>query len=58
MHANFLMLITQFDDGQVDKVFENSFESFESRVPVNRIVRINVFDEFGSALNPLGFGVG
>jgi hypothetical protein len=58
VHANFLMFITQFNDGQVDKVFENSFETFEGGVPVNSISTINVFDEFGSALNPLGFRVG
>jgi hypothetical protein len=57
VHTNFFVLVTHFDDGQVDKVFKDSLESFKGGIPFNGTFRIVVFDKFCSALNPLGFGV-
>ena len=57
MHADFFVFVTHFDESQVDKVFKNGFESLESRIPFNGTVRIDVFNKFGSALDPFRFGV-
>lgn len=59
--SNFLMNITHFCDCKIDNIFEDIFETLESRIPLDlfgRVVRIFTLNQLSRTFNPFGFRVG